>query len=99
MAAGDALFKATSGFLGLATVATGLYLTASMFAAYSSATKGPVSRGHRWGAMMCTRISTILTWITYGAGHPFGPIACSNRKVVGHSADAFYLASAGHEHR
>ena len=43
MAAGDALFKATSGFLGLATVATGLYLTASMVGAYLSATKGPVS--------------------------------------------------------
>ncbi len=36
---GDTLFKMTTGFLGLATVATGIYLTASMIGAYSSATK------------------------------------------------------------
>ncbi|CAK0781540.1 hypothetical protein CVIRNUC_005399 [Coccomyxa viridis] len=34
---GDALFKATTGFLGLATAATGAYLVASMIGAYSSA--------------------------------------------------------------
>ena len=31
------LFKMTTGFLGLATAATGIYLVASMIGAYSSA--------------------------------------------------------------
>ena len=34
---GDTLFKATTGFLGLATAATGAYLVASMIGAYASA--------------------------------------------------------------
>ena len=34
---GDTLFKMTTGFLGLATAATGIYLVASMLGAYSSA--------------------------------------------------------------
>lgn len=34
---GDTLFKMTTGFLGLATAATGVYLVASMLGAYSSA--------------------------------------------------------------
>ena len=34
---GDTLFKMTTGFLGLATAATGLYLVASMIGAYSAA--------------------------------------------------------------
>ena len=34
---GDTLFKMTTGFLGLATAATGTYLVASMLGAYSSA--------------------------------------------------------------
>jgi hypothetical protein len=37
MGAGDALFKTTVGFLGIATVLTGGYLTASMVGAYLSA--------------------------------------------------------------
>lgn len=34
---GDTIFKMTTGFLGLATAGTGIYLVASMIGAYASA--------------------------------------------------------------